>query len=115
MALAHPERVFDDGDPAGDPGVTLRAGEWVGWRFPEPRGVSDLSVTTTAASNSSALGWEILGADENWTPVTTTHQEALLRDRTTPFTLTDRVVTPALRVRAEAEVTIRQLEVFDLD
>lgn len=115
VALAHPERVFDDGDPAGDPGVTLRAGEWVGWRFPEPRGVSDLSVTTTAASNSSALGWEILGADENWTPVTTTHQEALLRDRTTPFTLTDRVVTPALRVRAEAEVTIRQLEVFDLD
>ncbi|CAN7508547.1 GH92 family glycosyl hydrolase [Microbacterium maritypicum] len=114
-ALAHPERVFDDGDPVGDPGVTLRAGEWVGWRFPEPRGVSDLSVTTTAASNSSALGWEILGADENWTPVTTTHQEALLRDRTTPFTLTDRVVTPALRVRAEAEVTIRQLEVFDLD
>ncbi len=115
VALAHPERVFDDGDPAGDPGVTLRAGEWVGWRFPEPRGVSDLSVTTTAASNSSALCWEILGADENWTPVTTTHQEALLRDRTTPFTLTDRVVTPALRVRAEAEVTIRQLEVFDLD
>ena len=115
VGVAHPERAFDDGAPAGHLGVALRPGEWVGWRFPEPRGISDLSATTTGASTSSALRWEVLHLDENWVPVATTHQEELLPDRTTPFTLTTRIVTPAIRVRAEAEVTIRQVEVFDLD
>lgn len=115
VAVAHPDRVFDDGAPAGRTGTVLHQGEWVGWRFPEARGISDLSVTTTGSSLSTALRWEVLGADASWTPVTTTHQEELLPDRTTPFTLTMRIVTSAIRVRAEAEVTIRQVEVFDLD
>ncbi len=114
-AVAHPDRVFDDGAPAGRAGTVLHQGEWVGWRFPEARGISDLSVTTTGSSSSSALRWEVLGTDADWTPVTTTHQEELLPDRATPFTLTTRIVTSAIRVRAEAEVTIRQIELFDLD
>lgn len=114
-AVTEPDRVFDDGAPAGHAGTVLQPGEWVGWRFPEPRGISDLTITLTDASISSALHWEVRGTDADWTPVTTTHQEELRADRTTPFTLTTRMVTSAIRVRAEAEVTIRQIELFDLD
>ncbi|MDQ0727973.1 glycoside hydrolase domain-containing protein [Microbacterium sp. W4I20] len=113
--LSHPERVFDDGALSGDAGTALHAGEWVGWRFPAPRAISDLTVTTVGAASASALRWEVLGADDEWVPVHTTHQAALLPNRTTPFTLAERIETSALRVRAEAEVTIRQLELFDLD
>jgi predicted alpha-1,2-mannosidase len=114
-ALRHADRVFDDGSPSGDDGTALDVGEWVGWRFPEPRGISDLTVTTAGPASASALRWEALGADANWVPVAMTHQAALLPNRTTPFTVAGRVVTSALRVRADAEVTIRQLELFDLD
>lgn len=87
----------------------------MGWRFSEPRGISDLTVTAVAPASASALRWEMLGPDEKWVPVRTTHRAALLPNRTTPFTLATRIVTSALRVRAEAEVTIRQVELFDLD
>ncbi|MGW9157343.1 GH92 family glycosyl hydrolase [Microbacterium sp. NPDC055665] len=111
-----PERIFDDGSPSGDAGVMLRPGEWVGWRFGEPRGVTDVSVTLmVAATSSSSLRWEAEGTDGRWMPVTMTHSAELPADRTTPFTLTSPIVTSALRVRAVAEVTIRQLEFFDLD
>ncbi|WP_262001770.1 GH92 family glycosyl hydrolase [Microbacterium sp. Mcb102] len=110
----HPDRVFDDGVPSGDAGVALRRGEWVGWRFEEPRGVTDVSVTVAATASSSALRWEAEGTDGQWMPVTMTHRAELPADRTTPFTLTARTVTSALRVRAVAEVTLRQLEIFDL-
>jgi len=113
--LRDAERVFDDGALSGDAGTALRAGEWVGWRFSEPRGISDLTVTAVAPASASALRWEMLGPDEKWVPVRTTHQAALLPNRTTPFTLATRIVTSALRVRAESEVTIRQVELFDLD
>ncbi|MEU4014495.1 glycoside hydrolase domain-containing protein [Microbacterium sp. NPDC028030] len=106
--------LFDDGDPAGAVGVTLAAGEWAGWRFPEPRAVSDVTVTMVDAASSSSLCWEVIGEDGTWTPAPPTHVAGLPPDRTTPFTLTSRVVTPAIRVRADAEVTIRQVEVFDL-
>ncbi len=112
--VADPDRVFDDGVPAGQAGTILHPGEWVGWRLPQPRGISDISVTTTGPTPSAALRWEVLGADANWTAVATTHQEELLPDRTTPFTLTARMVTSAIRECAEAEVTIRQIEIFDL-
>ncbi|WP_047524483.1 GH92 family glycosyl hydrolase [Microbacterium sp. ZOR0019] len=112
--VAHPERVFDDGAPSGRPGVVLRPGDWVGWRFPEARGISDVTVTTTGSASSAALRWEVLGPDGHWRPLALTHREELRADRTTPFTLVDRTVTPALRVRAESEVTIRQIELFDL-
>ncbi|MDF2508289.1 MAG: alpha,2-mannosidase, partial [Microbacterium sp.] len=111
-----PERIFDDGSPSGDAGVVLRPGDWVGWRFGEPRGVTDVSVTVrAAASSSSALRWEAEGTDGRWLPVAMTYRAELPAERTTPFTLTTRIVTSALRVRAGAEVTLRQLEVFDLD
>ncbi|KJQ55389.1 Glycosyl hydrolase family 92 [Microbacterium sp. SA39] len=114
-AVSHAERVFDDGSPSVDDGSALRAGGWVGWRFPEPRGITDLTVTVAGPASASALRWEVLDAEERWVPVSMTHQAALLPNRTTPFTLAGRVVTSALRVRAEAEVTIRQVELFDLD
>lgn len=108
-------RVVDDGDPSGSDGVALASGEWVGWRFAEPRPVSDVTVTVTAPAPSSSLRWEIIDDRGEWSEVATTHTEDLLADRTTPFTVASRVVTPAIRVRAEAEVTIRQIEVFDLE
>lgn len=114
-AVAYADRAFDDGDPAGSDGVALSAGEWIGWRFSEPRAVSDLTVTMVAAARSSDLSWEVEGQDGGWAPAPMTHSADLPPDRTTPFTLETRVVTPAIRVRADAEVTIRQVEVFDLD
>ncbi len=113
--LPHADRVFDDGAASGDDGIRLHPGEWVGWRFPEPRSITDLTVTMAGPASASALRWEVLVAEERWVPVAMTHQAALLPDRTTPFALTSRTVTSALRVRAEAEVTIRQIELFDLD
>ncbi|QDE36212.1 glycoside hydrolase family 92 protein [Microbacterium foliorum] len=107
-------RLFDDGDPSGSTGVALAAGEWAGCRFAEPRAVSDLTVTMVAAAPSSCLQWEVLDEDGNWAAAPTTHDAGLPADRTTPFELVSRVVTPAIRVRAEAGVTIRQIEVFDL-
>ncbi|WP_274601202.1 glycoside hydrolase domain-containing protein [Microbacterium sp. Se63.02b] len=106
--------LFDDGDPAGSGGVTLAEGEGAGWRFPEPRAVSDVTVTMVDAASSSSLRWEVIGVDGTWIPAPPTHVGDLPADRTTPFTLRSRVVTPAIRVRADAEVTIRQVEVFDL-
>ncbi|SEB41484.1 GH92 family glycosyl hydrolase [Microbacterium hydrocarbonoxydans] len=113
-SVAHADHAFDDGDPAGREGVALSAGEWIGWRFTEPRAVSDLTVTMAAEASSSHLRWEVERQDGGWTPAPVTQESDLPRDRTTPFTLAARVVTSAIRVRAEAEVTIRQLEVFDL-
>lgn len=107
-------RLFDDGDPSGSSGVALAAGEWAGCRFTEPRAVSDLTVTMVAAAPSSRLQWEVIDEDGCWTATPTTHDAELAADRTTPFALASRAVTPAIRVRAEAGVTIRQIEVFDL-
>ena len=107
-------RLFDDGDPSGSTGVALAAGEWAGCRFAEPRTVSDITVTMVAAALSSHLRWEVVDETGNWIPAPTTHDAGLPADRTTPFTLASRIVTPAIRVRAEAGVTIRQIEVFDL-
>ncbi|MFJ4999150.1 glycoside hydrolase domain-containing protein [Microbacterium sp. NPDC088619] len=107
-------RLFDDGDPSGSDGVTLAAGEWAGWRFAESRAVSDVTVTMIAAASSACLRWEVLDPDGNWCAAPTTHDADLPADRTTPFELVSRVVTPAIRVRAEVGVTIRQIEVFDL-
>ncbi|MEV4737264.1 MULTISPECIES: GH92 family glycosyl hydrolase [unclassified Microbacterium] len=112
--VRHAERAFDDGDPEGADGVALGRGEWIGWRFAEARAVSDVSVTTVAAASSTTLAWEAETAN-GWERVAVTADIDLPADRTTPFTLAARVVTSALRVRAEAEVTIRQLELFDLD
>jgi len=107
-------RLFDDGAHGGSSGVALAAGEWAGCRFAEPRAVSDLTVTMVAAAPSSRLQWEVIDEDGNWTAAPTTHDAELAADRTTPFELAAPVVTPAIRVRAEAGVTIRQIEVFDL-
>ena len=112
--VRHAERAFDDGDPDGADGVALGPDEWIGWRFAEARAVSDVSVTTVEAASSTALVWEAEIAD-CWERVAVTADVDLPADRTTPFTLAARVVTSALRVRAEAEVTIRQLELFGLD
>ena len=113
-AVRHVGRLVDDGDPDGDDGVRVSRGEWVGWRFAEPRGLTDLAVTAVRSVGSSALRWEIEGADGRWLPVPTTHTEELPPDRTTPFALHSRVVTSAVRVRAATEVTLRQVELFDL-
>ncbi|WP_045263938.1 GH92 family glycosyl hydrolase [Microbacterium oxydans] len=116
--VTHPEHLFDDGaglDLGSRQGSTLHAGDWVGWRFPSPQGVSDITVTATSEASPSALLWEYLNAAGEWETVATTHVSDLPADRTTPFTFTERVVTSAIRVRAEAEVTLRQIELFDLD
>ncbi|WP_336500297.1 glycoside hydrolase domain-containing protein [Microbacterium paraoxydans] len=107
-------RLFDDGDPRGDEGVRLPEGSWVGWRFPSPRALTDITVTSCEPAAAGALRWEMEGADGGWHVLATTHREDLAPDRTTPFTLETRVVTSAVRVRAEAEVTLRQVELFDL-
>ncbi|MCM3780898.1 GH92 family glycosyl hydrolase [Microbacterium hydrocarbonoxydans] len=111
--VRHAERAFDDGDPGGADGVALHPGEWIGWRFAEARAVSDVSVTTVAAASSTALVWEA-ATTSGWERIAVTAETELPPDRTTPFTLAARTVTSALRVRAEAEVTVRQLELFDL-
>lgn len=107
-------RLFDDGDPQGDAGVRLPEGSWVGWRFPSPRGLTDITVTSLGPTAADALRWEMEGADGAWHPLATRHREDLAPDRTTPFTLEMPVVTPAIRVRATVEVTLRQVELFDL-
>lgn len=107
-------RLFDDGDPQGDAGVRLPEGSWVGWRFPSPRGLTDITVTSLGPTAADALRWEREGADGAWHPLATRHREDLAPDRTTPFTLEMPVVTPAIRVRATVEVTLRQVELFDL-
>ncbi len=107
-------RLFDDGDPSGSSGVVLAAGEWAGWRFAEPRAISDITVTMAIGASSSRLRWETVDADGCWAAAPTTYDVDLPTDRTTPFELVSRVVTPAIRVRADAEVTIRQVEVYDL-
>lgn len=113
-SAVEPARVVDDGDPSGSDGVALASGEWVGWRFAEPRAVSDVTVTVVTETASSSLRWEIMDDRGDWTDAPTTYDIDLAADRTTPFTLVSPVVTPAIRVRAEAGVTIRQIEVFDL-
>ena len=85
-----------------------------GWRFPSPRALTDITVTSCEPAAAGALRWEMEGADGGWHVLATTHREDLAPDRTTPFTLETRVVTSAVRVRAEAEVTLRQVELFDL-
>ncbi|MCT1479255.1 GH92 family glycosyl hydrolase [Microbacterium sp. p3-SID336] len=112
--LDHAERLFDDGDPTGADGVTLRPGEWLGWSFPAARSLTDVTVTAVTATPADAWHWEVREPDGKWRRVTPTHAEALLPDRTTPFTLAARTVTSAIRLCADAEVTIRQLELFDL-
>lgn len=107
-------RLFDDGDPQGDAGVRLPEGSWVGWRFPSPRGLTDITVTSLGPTAADALRWEMEGADGAWHPLATRHREDLAPDRTTPFTLEMPVVTSAVRVRATVEVTLRQIELFDL-
>ncbi|WP_244268109.1 glycoside hydrolase domain-containing protein [Microbacterium foliorum] len=107
-------RLFDDGDPSGSGGVALAAGDWVGCRFAEPRAVSDVTVTMVTAVASSRLRWQVIGADGRWTALATGYEAELPSDRTTPFELESRVVTSGIRLRADVEVTIRQLEVFDL-
>lgn len=112
--VGHAARLFDDGAPAGAAGVTLRPGDGVGWRFPVPTAVSDVTVTAVTAAAAGAWHWEVEGPDDTWLRAPLTHAEALPADRTTPFTFAARTVTPAIRLCADAEVTIRQLELFDL-
>jgi putative alpha-1,2-mannosidase len=116
--VTNPEHLFDDGAGLALEGrqeSALHTGDWIGWRFPSPQSVSDVTVTTTSEASSSALLWEHLTTAGEWETVGTTHVCELPADRTTPFTFTERVVTSAIRVRAEAEVTLRQIELFDLD
>lgn len=110
----HAGRLVDDGAPSGAAGVRVPRGGWVGWRFAEPRGVSDVTVTALTSVGASALHWEAEGQDGRWQPVATTHTEELPPDRTTPFALESRVVASAVRVRAATEATLRQIELFDL-
>ena len=71
-----------------------------------------MTVTAVTATPADAWHWEVREPDGQWRRVTPTHAEALLPDRTTPFTLAARTVTSAIRLCADAEVTIRQLELF---
>ena len=107
-------RLFDDGDPPGDDGVRLAPGSWAGWRFPAPRGVTDVTLTSRERITAHALHWEAEGPDGHWYPLATTHAEDLLPDRTTPFAFDRRAVTAAVRVRTDDAVTLRQIELFDL-
>ncbi len=113
-SVVDPGCAFDDGDPRGSGGVTLASDEWVGWRFATPRALTDVTVTLGARALSSSLKWEVVDERGDWCEASITYDSAIPADRTTPFTLVSRVVTPAIRVRAEAGVTIRQIEVFDL-
>ncbi len=96
-AVASPDtheasRLFDDGAPDGDEGVRLLPGAWAGWRFPAPRAVTDVTLTSREGAGARVLRWEAEGPEGRWQPLSTTHREDLVPDRTTPFTLETRVV-----------------------
>ncbi|WP_102193394.1 glycoside hydrolase domain-containing protein [Microbacterium aurantiacum] len=103
--------LFDD---AADSPVSLAPGDSAGWRFGEPRRVTDVTLTAAAETPEHALTWEASDDGISWRVVTTTHHEPLLADRTTPFTFTAPVSARMLRVRATDAVDLRQLELFDL-
>ncbi|MFB9660279.1 glycoside hydrolase domain-containing protein [Glycomyces mayteni] len=111
-SVPNPAALFDDG--ASGSVTELSSGDWAGWRFPEPRRVSDATVTA-GEDTAAGLIWEASDDGRAWTPVATTHAEALSADRTTPFSFAEPVATAMLRVRALAPVSLRQLELFDLD
>jgi len=105
-------RLFDDGT-SGDP-VALAVGEWAGWRFPTPRAVTDVTVTAAEHTPVGAWIWEASDDGSAWHPVPTTHREALLPNRTTPFAFSSPPIARMLRVRALGPLVLGQLELFDL-
>ncbi|MEU6250565.1 GH92 family glycosyl hydrolase [Glycomyces sp. NPDC047010] len=111
-SIQNAKALFDNG--ASGSLMELSPGDWAGWQFPEPRRVSD--VTVTAGEDAAAcLAWEASEDGVTWAAIPTTHTEALQADRTTPFSFTEPVKARMLRVRALAPVSLRQLELFDLD
>ena len=105
--------LFDDG-VAGLPAAVVPAGEWVGQAFPEPRRVTDLTVTGAEAVEAGAFEVEWSADGDAWLPVATTHREPLPANRTTPFTLSRSVVARCWRWRATVPLVLVQLELFDL-
>ncbi|WP_205710893.1 glycoside hydrolase domain-containing protein [Isoptericola sp. BMS4] len=111
--VAAPACLADDGRSGTD--VALRAGEWVGWRWPEPVRVTDVAVTSPVELDSTDLVWETSVDGRTWRRVATSHDERLAGDRTTPFRLAHPVPVVAVRVGARRAVTLRQVELFALD
>lgn len=104
--------LFDDGAAALP--VPLGRDGWVGQAFPEPRRVSDVTVTAAAAAGAASFEVERSEDGAAWLPVATTHREPLRTDRTTPFALSAPVVARFWRVRANEPLALLQLELFDL-
>lgn len=108
--------LFDD---AGACAVALEPGEWVEWRFDAPQRVTDLTVTAHAAVPSRSLAVEASEDGTTFAEVPVTHEEELLPDRTTPFTLACPVEARVVRLVARGHVAplpvaLRQLELFAL-
>ncbi|MEO7587479.1 MAG: GH92 family glycosyl hydrolase [Arachnia sp.] len=102
-------------DDEGRTEVCLAAGQWVGWRFDEPVPVTDVTVTAASSVGAGSLVWEASADGDTFTIVPTTHDEALLPNRTTPFRLGAMGPWRAVRVRALSPVTLSQVELFALD
>ncbi|WP_199711282.1 glycoside hydrolase domain-containing protein [Tessaracoccus antarcticus] len=104
--------LFDDEALAG---VSLTPGQWVGWFFDEPVGVTDVTLTAAGPAAVGSLVWEVSVDGETFTTVRTTHDEALLPHRTTPFRLGATGLWQAVRVCAMSPVALSQIELFALD
>ncbi|MEU6861194.1 glycoside hydrolase domain-containing protein [Glycomyces sp. NPDC046736] len=102
--------VFDDGQSGAS--VSLAPDDWAGWDFERSVRVTDVTVT---AESDGEFVWEASDDGTRWRPLTTTHTEALHADRTTPFTFAEPVEARMLRVRAVSALSLRQLELFNLD
>lgn len=114
--------VFDDGVHAASSGVRIAKGAWVGQAFDEPVRVTDVTLTAVEPVQAGSFVVEWSDDGDSWHVTSTTHAEALLADRTTPFTLSsaddrERGAGPAARcwrIRALAPFRLRQLEFFSL-
>ncbi len=104
------ERLRDDGDPSGDAGVALAAGQSIVLDFDDPVRITDVTVTTLGAHDRLPVSFSF---DD--TAGTTTHDQAVHPDRTVPLRIAAARAARRVRVRALDDVVLRQLELFTLD
>lgn len=71
-------------------------------------------MTSASSVAPGSLVWEASADGGTFTPVPTTHDEALLPNRTTPFRLGATGPWRGVRVRAISPVTLSQIELFAL-
>lgn len=104
--------LFDD---EASTEVSLAPGQWVGWRFDEPAPVTDVTVTAAREAAIGALVWEASVDGETFVTVSTTHDEALPTNRTTPFRIENSERWRVIRLSSTVPLKLSQIELFALD